>query len=147
MSLWLFSYLHKVAREMPVNLLNFSNDKFDSVLNSDNLSAIFLFIIIFYLICEIKCLTSQKWDDIIFKIGVIMNTKLINVYMAKNEVTKEQLAKACNMSLSTLYNILKNKHNTGMKYIIKLASVMNVSVDSLLTENDWFFVLTTKPLS
>lgn len=65
-----------------------------------------------------------------------MNTKLINVYMAKNEVTKEQLAKACNMSLSTLYNILKNKHNTGMKYIIKLASVMNVSVDSLLTEND-----------
>lgn len=49
-------------------------------------------------------------------------------------MSKEQLAKQCGMSLSTLYNILKNKHNTGMKYIVKMAQVMNVSVDALLKE-------------
>lgn len=63
-----------------------------------------------------------------------MNVNLINAYMAKNNMSKEQLAKQCGMSLSTLYNILKNKHNTGMKYIVKMAQVMNVSVDALLKE-------------
>lgn len=54
-----------------------------------------------------------------------INVKIITDYISANCLTKKKFCKKCNISVSTLYSILKEK-NVDVLSVFKIAKAINV---------------------
>ncbi len=63
-----------------------------------------------------------------------VNTELIKTYLAKNNITRNQFAKLCHMSILTLNRILDGKPNYKLESLLKISETMNVETKTLFTK-------------
>ncbi len=64
--------------------------------------------------------------------NINVNVNLIKRFMELKNLSKLEFATGCGFSLSTLYNILKNKLNFRISNIASMAKFMNVDVNALI---------------
>lgn len=64
--------------------------------------------------------------------NINVNVNLIKKVMELKNLSKHEFATGCGFSLSTLYNVLKNKHNFRISNIASMAKFMDVDVNALI---------------
>lgn len=60
-----------------------------------------------------------------------INTGLIRTYLAKNNISQNQFAKRCHMSVTTLKRILNGKPNYRLENLLKISETMNIETKTL----------------
>ncbi len=63
-----------------------------------------------------------------------INVKLINDYITANNLTKKQFANLCHISVYMLCKILNGYENFDIKYLFRIAKVLNVHIHEMFTK-------------
>lgn len=61
----------------------------------------------------------------------VLKIELIKIYMKNNNLSYTKFAKQCNISVCTLKAILTDGANFNMKYLLRIAKIMNIKIDKL----------------
>lgn len=62
---------------------------------------------------------------------LIYNTKLINIYIIKNDLSYSKFCKLAHISLQTLYKIFNQQKNLQLVSISKIATLMKIHIGKL----------------
>lgn len=69
------------------------------------------------------------------KIEVLVNIELIENYIAKNNITKKQFAKICQISLQDLTKVLDNHSDFSIDLLFNIAKTMQIQIKDIFNKN------------
>lgn len=64
----------------------------------------------------------------------LVNTNLVKDYIAKNNLTTEQMSKLCDMSARTFSSVINNRRPVDAKLMLKLSLALHLPINQILIE-------------
>ena len=82
-------------------------------------------------------LCYQRIKGVKMKNKLRMNTQYIDFYLQKHQITKEEFAKQCNITIKEL-NDIYNQNNIDIVLMIKIVELLQITCDTFLFKEKFY---------